>query len=59
MSKIEDIMYEAHRLGVVKEIHSIFKELKSLDENKYTSLSDLYEKAYTIITEKEKSTENG
>jgi hypothetical protein len=45
MSKIEDILYEAHYLGLRDEVINEVSNVRNEEKNKYTPLSDLYEKA--------------
>ena len=45
MSKIEDILYEAYYLGLRDEVINEVSNVRNEEKNKYTPLSDLYEKA--------------
>lgn len=54
MSKIEDIMYEAHEGGFQNEIYNLVRKLTTLEKNKFTELSDIYEEAFNIITKEPK-----
>ena len=49
MSKIEDVLYEAHHLGVRKEVLEEVSKNKLKEKNKHKSLPDLYEKAFNKI----------
>ena len=49
MSKIEEVLYEAHNLGIRLEVMNEFSKSKSKEKNKYKSLPDLYEKALEKI----------
>ena len=51
MSSIEDIMYEAHRLGITEDVFREVNKIKSKEENKYCTLYQMYDKAfYKVIT---------
>jgi len=56
MSKIEDILYEAHEGGFHDEIIDTVRELNQLDKNKHRQLSDIYEDALNVINNKDKKT---
>jgi len=49
MSKIEEVLYEAHNLGIRLEVMNEFSKIKSKEKNKHKSLPDLYEKAFKKI----------
>jgi len=51
MCKIEDIMYEAHKMGIKKKVFDKVGELKNIDKYKYTPLSDIYELAFKKVKE--------
>lgn len=45
MSRIEDIMYEAHDLGLHKQVYKAVETLKKDRKNKYVELREIYEQA--------------
>ena len=54
--KVEDILYQAHREGIWKEVMAVSK---SLDGNTFYTYGDKIEKAYNIVkTKEEKGYEN-
>jgi len=55
MSKIEDILYEAHYLGLRTEVIDEVSKVRNEEKNKHTSISDLYEKAFERTKIKKKS----
>ena len=54
MSNIEDIMYEAYRLGITGDVFDEVEKLKNKEENKYCSPYDIYNKAFYNILNKKK-----
>ena len=46
---IEDILFEAHAVGMRREVMDRAKEIR--DENPYMELSDSYSKAYHELVE--------
>ena len=54
--KVEDILYQAHREGIWKEVMAVSK---SLDGNTFYTYGDKIEEAYNIVKiKKEKGYEN-
>jgi uncharacterized protein (UPF0335 family) len=51
MCKIEDILYEAHKMGLKKEVFEEVSNLKKIKKHKYTPLSEMYELAFKKIKE--------
>jgi uncharacterized protein (UPF0335 family) len=51
MSKIEDVLYEAHDLGLREKVLEEVLKSKSKEKNKHKELSDLYETAFKKIKE--------
>jgi hypothetical protein len=53
MSNIEDIMYEAYRLGITDDVFDEVEKLKNKEENRYCTPYDLYDRAiYNILNKK-------
>lgn len=53
MSNIEDIMYEAYRLGITGDVFNEVEKLKNKEENRYCTPYDLYDRAlYNILNKK-------
>ena len=46
MSKIEDVLYEAHHLGLRDKVLKEVTKSRGKDKNKHKPLSELYEKAF-------------
>jgi len=52
MCRIEDVLYEAHDLGVREEVLIEVSKSKSKEKNKHKELFYLYEKAFDKIKKK-------
>lgn len=46
MASIEDILYEAHYLGITDTVFKKLKKLKGKEKHKFTDLNSLYTKAF-------------
>ena len=49
MSKIEDVMHEAYKMGVNETVINRVGELKLKEKNKYVPLGDIYDLAFNEI----------
>ncbi len=54
MSNIEDIMYEAYRLGITGDVFDEVEKLKNKEDNRYCTPYDLYDRAFYNILNKKK-----
>lgn len=54
MCNIEDIMYEAHKMGIKKEVFDKVSELKKEEKYKYTPLSEIYGLAFEKVKNSDK-----
>tara|TARA_R110000751_G_scaffold37156_4_gene90323 strand:- start:2618 stop:2974 length:357 start_codon:yes stop_codon:yes gene_type:complete len=54
MSKIEDTMYEAHKMGIKKEVFDKVGELRKEKKHKYTPLNEVYELAFEKVKNSDK-----
>jgi uncharacterized protein (UPF0335 family) len=52
MVTIEDIMYEAHHLGITDMVFKKVSELKKKEKHKYTDLNTIYAKAFNKVLKK-------
>jgi len=57
MAKIEDILYEAHSLGLREKVFEKVGKMKIKEKYKYVELSTVYEKAFLKVKEKSKNLE--
>ena len=55
MCKIEDIMYEAHKIGIKEKVFDRVTELRKKEKHKYTPLNEIYELAFDEIKNSEKN----
>ena len=49
MSELENLLYRAFEKGIKDEVMDEVTRLKSLKENKYAEVYDLYSKAYSNV----------
>tara|TARA_R110002020_G_scaffold113236_2_gene260290 strand:- start:31267 stop:31623 length:357 start_codon:yes stop_codon:yes gene_type:complete len=54
MCNIEDIMYEAHKMGIKKEVFDKVGELRKEKKHKYTPLNEVYELAFEKVKNNDK-----
>lgn len=52
MTTIEDIMYEAHYLGITDEVFKKVSKLKEKKKHRFTDLNTLYTKAFNKVSKK-------
>ena len=52
MSRIEDVLYEAHDLGIREKVFTKVEKMKRKEKYRYTELNVLYEKALNKIKNK-------
>ena len=52
MTTIEDILYEAHHLGITEEVFKNVSKLKSKEKHKFTDLNTIYTKAFNKVVKK-------
>lgn len=57
MAKIEEVLYEAHSLGLREDVFEKVGKMKSKEKYKYVELSVIYEKAFSKVKEKSKKLE--
>jgi peptidoglycan hydrolase CwlO-like protein len=55
MCRIEDILYEAHKMGLKKKVFDRVTELRKKEKHKYTPLNEIYELAFDEVKNSEKN----
>lgn len=51
---IEEIVYQAHELGIREELFNQISKMRDKDKYRYTPLNDMYEIALQKVRKKEK-----
>ncbi len=52
MQTLEDIMYEAYKLGIYKKVFKKVMKLQRKEKHRYTDLNTLYTKAFNKVFKK-------